>query len=630
MSAQQEVIRRFMASLDKTPLEGTDAVDAAVRACSDFDDLDALIDQFISDCENADDFLKNYCGIDLDNEDTGAITGFDAGGSTVKTNESIVLESGDASYPEGTSFEINGLTVNIPEQDELTDAQQTIIRGLYSWWLSGALDLIAESYGSNYSFDDSSSATVKEITVEFVDSGTFLAQCGHRYKIASGKATSLLLQINMKYYKSIKADDLNGKGNSTNASCLDRVLAHELTHAVMAANINNFGELPGYIKEGMAELTHGIDDARKKAITTLAGDSTKLKTALSSSTNTVKISGITAPSYAAGYMLLRYLAKQSASTIYAREENYAYIELSDGADSLDSYEDEITIASGGGDDTVINYADNVVLDGGDGDDLLGNNGSSITIMSSAGSDTLTSYASDDVIKLQDTALRKVTVDGDALILMTYDGSLMIEGAATDDISIIDRNGELTIKNFSAETIDGGNGTIYNADGLKINRSKTKLTVGDPFEGLIDCADFSSKLKTIDARKCNGTVEVEGNEKNNVIRAGFGGSTLNGGAGNDKLYGGDGTDVFVYDGGKDVINNYASDDMIVLGSEIDSVKISGKTVKLMFDDGYLSIKKAVGMELALTDTDGNINHYVFDKNHKTLETALVNYSTALNF
>ena len=634
MSAQREVIRRFMASLDKTPFKGTDALDAAVRACSDFGGIDELIDQFISDCENAesaDDFLKTYCGIDLDNEDTGAITGADAGGDTVKTAESIVEESGEAGYPEGTSFVVNGLTINVPEQSELTDAQQRIVRGLYSWWMSGAFDLINESYGDNYGFDDSGSATVKELTIEFVDRGSFLAQSGHRYKIASGKATALTLQINMSYYRSIAEDDVDGTSNRSNAAYLDRTLAHEMTHAVMAANINYFSELPAYLKEGMSEITHGIDDTRTKAITTLAGNATKLRAAFTTSVSPVTVSGVTGASYAAGYMLLRYLAKQSAATVYDRAENYAYIALTDGDDSLANYEDEITIAAGAGDDTINNYANHVVIEGGAGDDLITIGGSDVTIVSSSGADTLTSYAVTDVIKLDDTSIRRVTVDEYDLILETYDGSLTLIDAADADISIINRNDELIIKNFSAETLDGGNGTIYNADGLKITQSKTKLTVGDPYEGLIDMADFSSKLKTIDARKCTGLIEVEGNDKNNVIRAGSGGSTLSGGAGNDKLYGGDGADVFVYDGqGKDIIYNYASDDRIVIDGEIDSVKVSGSTVKLLVDDGILTIKKAVGMELALTDADGQTNYYIFDKNHKTLETALTDHSTDLYF
>ena len=630
MSAQQEVIRRFMASLDKTPLKGADALNAALKSCSDFDDIDELIEKFISDCENAetvDAFLKNYCGIDLDNEDTGAIIGSDAGGSIVKTADSIVEESGESEYPEGTSFTVNGLTVNIPEQSELNNAQKTIVRGLYSWWLSGAFDLIAESYGDNFSFTSSSSSTVNELTIEFVNSGSFLAQSGHRYKISSGKATALTLEINMEYYRSISADDVNGESTRSNATYLDRLIAHEMTHAVMAANINYFSELPSYIKEGMAELTHGIDDSRADAITKLAGNTSKLRAALSDSISTVRVAGVTGPTYAAGYMLLRYLAEQSASNIYAREENYAYIALTDGADSLDNYEDEITIASGDGDDTINNHANHVVIDGGEGDDLFSSDGSDVTIVSSSGNDTLTSYASNDVIKLNDVALRRVMLDGDDLILETYEGSLTVLDSADAEIALIDRNDELVIKNFSADTLDGGNGTIYNADGLKLNRSKTKLTVGDPYEGLIDLADFSSKLKTVDGRKCNGLLEIEGNDKNNVIRAGSGGSTLEGGMGNDKLYGGDGDDVFIFDGqGKDIIYNYASDDRILIDGEIDGVKISGKTIKLSIGDGLLTIKKAVGMELALTDADGQTNYYIFDRDHKTLEAALVAHST----
>ena len=35
-----------------------------------------------------------------------------------------------------------------------------------------------------------------------------------------------------------------------------------MTHAVMAANIKGFNDLHLYIKEGAAELIHGVDDTR--------------------------------------------------------------------------------------------------------------------------------------------------------------------------------------------------------------------------------------------------------------------------------------------------------------------------------------------------------------------------------
>jgi len=42
----------------------------------------------------------------------------------------------------------------------------------------------------------------------------------------------------------------------------DRTLTHEMVHALMDANIVSVGELPASIKEGLAELIHGIDDVR--------------------------------------------------------------------------------------------------------------------------------------------------------------------------------------------------------------------------------------------------------------------------------------------------------------------------------------------------------------------------------
>ena len=63
-TTQQDVIKKFMASLDKTNLNGTDALNEAIKACSDskYTTIQAVIDQMISDCQktnNADNFLKN-------------------------------------------------------------------------------------------------------------------------------------------------------------------------------------------------------------------------------------------------------------------------------------------------------------------------------------------------------------------------------------------------------------------------------------------------------------------------------------------------------------------------------------------------------------------------------------------
>ena len=97
MSAQT-VILNFMNALDNTTLSGTAALDQAVAAVSNFKSWSQLIETMASDCAAAgsgDTFLQNACGIILDNNDTGAITGSDAGGTVTKTADSVIPESHD-------------------------------------------------------------------------------------------------------------------------------------------------------------------------------------------------------------------------------------------------------------------------------------------------------------------------------------------------------------------------------------------------------------------------------------------------------------------------------------------------------------------------------------------------------
>ena len=73
--------------------------------------------------------MRKYCGINLSNDDTGAITGSDAGGDKVKNAEDIVQESGEAVYPPSNTFTIRGLTVVVPDKSTLTKAEQMSLRG---------------------------------------------------------------------------------------------------------------------------------------------------------------------------------------------------------------------------------------------------------------------------------------------------------------------------------------------------------------------------------------------------------------------------------------------------------------------------------------------------------------------
>ena len=312
----QDVIKKFMAALDTTTARGAAAVDDAVRACSTFNGADDLINKLVCDAQQSKDartFLADKCGIDLDNDDTGAITGWDAGGSVIKTASTVVDERTAEENFAGNSFVVEGLTVKLnADFNSLPANQQKIVRGLKSWWVAEPLRLIAESYGEIYSFNNRS-ATVHELDVEFLSrpNNTNLALI--KNSSLNGRTMKLTLQINMAYYDQIS--DVDGRSARRGTSYLDRVLAHEFTHAVMAANIINFGDLPAYVKEGTAELTHGIDDERQLDLVKMAEQPTVLRGALSSAVSTAEVSfsGLNAPSYAAGYIFFRYLAKQAAN-----------------------------------------------------------------------------------------------------------------------------------------------------------------------------------------------------------------------------------------------------------------------------------------------------------------------------
>ena len=326
-----QVATSLMTSLNKTTLSGTAALDEAISSASNgkFSTTSALVESFLSDLDGATsaiDFLQEYCDIILGNDDTGAITGSDAGGDTTKTAESIVPEQIAVSSwgvpTAGSTTTIDGLTIHWPSTDESsgvdTDKKNHILAGLNSDWTEQCLKLVKESYGIDFNDPD---ATVRDINVKFYNSDNLSnddypssALAFVRHWSSGGNATQLELVVNMKYYNDIDTTSEDGATSNPSAGYLDRTLAHEFTHAVMAANIYSFSNLPKYFKEGTAELVHGIDDIR----------TTRIQQLLTTRKDTLKqilngtIDGDAGDPYAAGYMLLRYLAKQGQSATGTR------------------------------------------------------------------------------------------------------------------------------------------------------------------------------------------------------------------------------------------------------------------------------------------------------------------------
>lgn len=358
MITSQDVIQKFMLSLDKATVSNvTTMLDDAVKAASDsnYTKIQDVIDKIVDDCAayngNGTAFLKEKCDIDLTNEDTGAITGYDARISDTQLNASdVVPESGsiDKTFT-GDSFSFDGLNVYLGKKvedsagfthlypvsyyDSSLDATKRYVwQGLYSVWIPAALNLIKKTYGENFSFNDQSSSTIENNTiyVTFYNDPDRSAVAGvsllhsnqNVWQDSLGNIVGpLKLSINMAKFSSFEFDNPDGKRAPENRLHLDRVIAHEMTHAVMDANIKyatvmyttDTKALPSFIKEGMAEITHGADDTRTSKIEDFAND----YNALSNSLKVTLLSGnggdTTRSPYVSGYIFLRYIAKQFSS-----------------------------------------------------------------------------------------------------------------------------------------------------------------------------------------------------------------------------------------------------------------------------------------------------------------------------
>ena len=667
----QDVIKKFIKSLDTTNNSGISALNQAVKEASGgyFANINEVIDKMIADCQAAggyNNFLKKYCGIILDNSDTGAITGSDAGGATVKTASSIVPESGKLNSFTDNSFTVNGATfqlaslkggnpVNIKYSDLTDNTQKYIWQAMQTWWAKNALNLISESYGSNYAFNSSSS--VKKIYVSFYEGGSTLASTGGYFADSSHKTINKLsLQINMSKYKSLIIGNTDGKMSDRNEYYLDRILAHELTHAVMYANINYSDELPNLIREGLAELTHGADDDRKSGIIELAKNPTKLKNALLFDSY---------DAYAGGYMFFRYLAKQasehyplsgtskSVSALRSKAADSAGVASVKGntltatkgfaADMLDAadYSSSVkiidaTVADKGvmivgnaaanviagsagndsifantGKDTVKGGAGNDIIFGDSGNDSLNGEAGNDSLYGGTGVDTLTGGAGNDVfifgsrvgadvITDYTAGKDKIKLAGTNIISSSVSGSDVILSLGNGN-SIRVKDGKN--KNITVIDKDGNTSTHdYTNSTLRItNKNSSPLTL-------------SSGVITATATTRTTAVKITGNGLANIIAGGSGNDTLYGGAGNDSLAGNAGNDIIyggagndslwgnagndtLYgDAGADVFNysNGEGKDVISGFENSDMLKITGT-----FSATYNSSKKEIYFKVAST-------------------------------
>ena len=666
MASAQNVIKNFMYVLDGTESKSTTALDEAVKSVSNFSSWSELTNTMVEDCAaykgDYDAFLRNECNIILDNEDTGAIIGSDAGGGSTKTAESIVPESGSITYPSSNVFTIQGLNVTVPELSTLTDSQKFIVGALYTWWINSALTLINDSFGMNF---NESGTTINAIDVTFYNNHDGrMAVCSYS---TTQKCTELYLKINMYYYDEIDTSNENGVGSSAALTYLDRTIAHEITHAVMAANVDWYNNLPTVFKEGSAELVHGIDDKRYENIKNLASNSSSLKSAFSGS-------GLN--TYAAGYMALRYLAKQASEN---RDPSVAVTVTSSESEDTSTSTSTTTTESTVSTTTTVSgsatYSGNTLVVKGDfnediwlgdrdlvrnkyssytnvdatgidatqltGTIILAGNDNDMTISSGTkggsvwggahgndlliggasrdmfwyftgcGNDTVQSFGSEDVITVLD-GVSAINRNGNLINLTARDGSVLSVSLQSNDTSqsIQYSSNGVNVINAKVGNTDAENSFTYERNVFFVGgNSEDTINIHDSVgDTTLFIADNSMNVDVINAQFSTSSNVLAGNELSNRIYCGSGRTSLWGGAGsaNDTLIGGDGDNMFWYGIGEgdDVIENANSADTInfynVNVSDIAGLEDFQSGLKINLSSGSLTINSVETPKVMLAD------------------------------
>ncbi|MBO6305730.1 MAG: hypothetical protein J6M62_11760 [Selenomonadaceae bacterium] len=405
MATAVETMTKFMNALTKysndTTTSGVAILDEAVKETTRFNGLQDAINSFVNDVSDTEAIpdlnqrLWETCGIVLGKKDdfttdTGAVSGYNAGGLTVKDAAGIVPETGTLSelampkagsttthkyinadgkectfyieWPASFTQAIDRkwqtystynpdlwTTVELTDQvfsetkdgekiytaEQLKKSIETITKGMEYWWADESAKLISDSYGID--FDG------KTLRVRFlVNQENVQADTGATDKKENDTTPSNVIEMTfaLPLYAKIDPDDPNGNtrvDGGTYMNYLDRTVAHEMVHAVMYSNgtakiyeNNGVVTMPEFFTEGIAELVMGLDDydgGNMERIEKLAADKSALADAMT-------LSGGTGTSirYTSGYMFLRYLCQQSMeandilSLIDAKGEAYSPID----------------------------------------------------------------------------------------------------------------------------------------------------------------------------------------------------------------------------------------------------------------------------------------------------------------
>jgi flagellin len=179
--------------------------------------------------------------------------------------------------------------------DPLATRKLEIVDALKRSWLAQGEQLVRQFYGIEGDGAD--------LTVQFVDNQSYLAAVSWTgVEAATGKIRNMTLNIDFSDFDPAGWPNGTGNGYLNN----DRIVAHELTHAIMGRALNMTG-MPLWFIEGTAEFIHGADDRLRNDIAATPGASTAARVATLMSTH---LNSGNVQMYSAGYAATRYIHQE--------------------------------------------------------------------------------------------------------------------------------------------------------------------------------------------------------------------------------------------------------------------------------------------------------------------------------
>ncbi|WP_394560836.1 flagellinolysin [Aquipseudomonas alcaligenes] len=171
--------------------------------------------------------------------------------------------------------------------------KRAALNSLKGFWISEGEQRVFDAFGLR--------ADGAELEITFSDNPASQALASVSYTGAdgSGRVLNQVMDVNLAYFDASTLPN----GGTNSAQYTDRVIAHEMAHAVMGRTMNFASGLPSWFIEGSAEAVHGADER-------LAGD-TSGGTNVASILAAFNADDVSAsPGYSGGYAAIRYMHDQ--------------------------------------------------------------------------------------------------------------------------------------------------------------------------------------------------------------------------------------------------------------------------------------------------------------------------------